>query len=139
MKRLDRRDHVDDVFDQMQEMFKNFQDFGEDLAFGGNVPVDIMEEEGKVIINADLPGVEKENINLKADQEGVEIAAESSHEYKEENEKYVRQERSSRSFRRKVRWPSEIDPETITAEYEDGVLTVEAEKEESEDWDIEIE
>lgn len=139
MRRLDRRDDIDDVFDQMQSMFKNFQEFGEELAFGSNVPVDIKEEEGKIVMSADLPGVEKEDINLKADEEGVEISAESSQEIKEENEKYVRRERSSRSFRRRVRWPTEIDPETITAEYEDGVLNIEAEKEESEDWDIEIE
>lgn len=139
MRRLDRRDNIEDAFDQMQNMLKNFQDFGEELAFGTNVPVDIKEEDEKVVVSADLPGVEKENINLKADEEGLEIVAESSHEYKEENEKYIRQERSSRSFRRRVLWPSEVDPESITAEYEDGVLTVEADKEESEDWDIEIE
>lgn len=134
MRKLDRRDHIEDVFGQMKKMFDQFQELG----VRNNVPVDIKEEEDSIVISADLPGIEKENISLKADKDGVEISAESSQEIREENEKYLRQERSSRTFRRKVRWPTEIDPETVTAEYEEGVLTVKAEKEESEDWDVEI-
>lgn len=141
MKRLDRRDQMEDVFDQMQNMFKQFQEFGMDQLDieSQGVPVNIKEEEDQLVVTADMPGVQKENINLKADEDGIEISAESSHEMKEENEKYVRMERNSRQFSRRVNWPKEVDPESISAEYEDGVLTVRADKEEPEDWDVEIE
>ena len=142
MRRLDREDGVNDVFDQMQNFIDQFQNFGKDMAstFTGAVPVDVTEEDGQITVRADLPGVEKEEINVKADEEKVEIMAESSQEVKEENEKYYRKERSSRTFQRTVAWPKPVDPETIEAEYEDGVLTVTAEvSEEEEGRDIEIE
>lgn len=141
MRRLDREDGVEDVFDQMQNFIDQFQNFGKDMAstFTGAVPVDITEEDDRITVRADLPGVEKEEINVKADEEKVEIMAESSQEVKEENEKYYRKERSSRTFQRTVAWPKSIDAESIEAEYEDGVLTVTAEVAEEDGRDIEIE
>lgn len=142
MRRLNREDSTEDVFDQMQNFIDQFQNFGKDMAssFTGAVPVDITKEDGHITVRADMPGVEKEDINVKADEEKVEIMAESSQEVKEENEKYYRRERSSRTFQRTVRWPKPVDSETIEAEYEDGVLTVTAVlSEEDEGRDIEIE
>lgn len=139
VRRLDRRDNIDDLFGHMQKMFNQFQEFGKELDIVSNVPVDVREDDGEVVITADMPGVQKEDINLKADSEGVEITAEAEEEYKEENEKYFRKERASRSYRRKVSWPSEVDPETIKAKYSDGVLTVKAEKESTDGWDVDIE
>lgn len=133
MRRLDRRDGFDDVFEQMRKMFDQVQDFA-----GGGMPVDIKEEDGKVIVTADIPGVQKEDIDLKADSKKLEIAAQSSQEVKEENEKYLRQERSAKRYRRSISWPSPVDAESVTAEYQDGVLRVEAEKEEQEGRDIDI-
>lgn len=133
-----RRDSIDDVFDQMQDMFKEFQLRGRDIT-KSSTPVDIQEEDDEIAVKADIPGVQKEDISLKADDTTLEIHAESQEEIKEENEKYVRKERSARSFRRKVSWPTKVDPESIEASYEDGVLTVTAEKDEDTGRDIEIE
>ena len=138
MRRLDRRDHVEDVFDQMQNMLREFQDFGKDLANPPAVPVDIQEEEDGYRLTADMPGVEKDQINVRANEDGVEITAETEQEVTEENEKYVRKERSSRTFRRNVSWPSPVDPGTVSAEYDNGVLEVTAEKQEDPGRDIEI-
>lgn len=135
-----RRDPIDDVVDHMEKLFNEFHDVGKDIAGrSGGVPVDVSEEDGHVILRADLPGVAKEDISLKADSDSVEITAEASTEVEEQNEKYFRKERKARSFRRKIRWPTEIDPDTIEAEFESGVLTVSAETEVSEGRDIEIE
>ena len=137
-----RRDHIDDMFDRMQNLFDEFSEKGREMTsvtgFGG-VPIDIQEDNGHIIVKADLPGVTKEDISLKADSDSLEISAEASHEMKEENEKYYKRERHSRSFRRSVRWPKSIDAETVEASYDDGVLTVKAEKSESDGHDIEIE
>lgn len=139
-----QRESFDDLFDQMQNLFNEFQSMGRDVTgdlagMGQGMPVDVHEEDGEIVIEADLPGVDKEDINLKADGEKVEISAQSTQEVKEENEKYFRQERSSRSFRRSLMWPAEVDPETIEASHEDGVLTVRAEKTEGSDHSIDIE
>lgn len=140
VKRLDRNDSAKDIFDQMHKMFNQMQNYSKDLNFRTSVPVDIKEDGGNVVLTADLPGVQKDDINLKADEDSVEISAESSAELKEENEKYVRRERSSRSFRRVVSWPTKVNAETVKAEYNDGVLRVEAEKQDKNSGDsIEIE
>ena len=141
MKRLKRQDDLDDIFKQMENVFSQFQEKGMDFAseLKPNFPVDIAEEDGEFIITADLPGVDKEEINITADEESVEISAESSAEVEEENEKYYRKERSTRRFNRRVNFPSKVDAETVEAEYEDGVLTIKAEKEEEDGREIEIE
>ncbi|MFB6191294.1 MAG: Hsp20/alpha crystallin family protein [Candidatus Nanohaloarchaea archaeon] len=138
MRRM-RREPIDDMFERMQNFFDEFQEMGRDLTGFSGVPVDIREDNSHIVVEADLPGVEKEDINLRADSDSLEISAESSEEMREENEKYLRQERSRRTFRRTVSWPVAVDPESIEAEFEDGVLTVTAEKEEKEGRDIEIE
>jgi HSP20 family protein len=137
MRRLRRRDD-NDMFDQLQRMFDEMQEMGKNMIPNENMPVDIREEENKVIISADIPGVSKEDISLKADEEKLEITAEGSQEIKEENEKYIRKERSQRMYRRTIPWPKSIDTDTVEASYEDGVLEVEADKEESDSRDVEI-
>lgn len=141
MKRLKRQDDLDDIFKQMENVFSQFQEKGMDFAseLKPNFPVDIAEEDGEFIVTADLPGVDKEEINITADEESVEISAESSAEVEEENEKYYRKERSTRRFNRRVNFPSKVDAESVEAEYKDGVLTIKAEKEEEDGREIEIE
>jgi HSP20 family protein len=139
MKRLDRH-NPEDMFEQMQNMIEEFTGKGLNMANdAGHTPVDIREENGNLIISADLPGVQKEDIDIKAGQNTVQITAESSAEIKEENEKYLRKERTSRKFGRTIQWPKEIDEDTITAEYNDGVLQITAEKQENQGNHIEIE
>ncbi|MFB6100639.1 MAG: Hsp20/alpha crystallin family protein [Candidatus Nanohalobium sp.] len=141
MRRLDRNDGSGDMFEQMQKMMEELQNKGMGFAsdLTQSTPIDIREEDGQLIVSADMPGVEKEEINVKADEDSVEISAESSAEVKEENEKYLRKERRSRKFRRTVPWPKNIDPDTVTAEYEDGVLEVSAEVDEEGGKEVEVE
>jgi HSP20 family protein len=141
MRRLKRTDGVEDLFDQMQKMFEEVQDTGRGLTsdFTGSLPVDIEEEDEEYILTADLPGVEKDEINITGDESSVEISAESEAEMKEENEKYIRRERRSRTFRRTVAWPQPVDQETISAEYDEGVLTITADKQENGGKTIEVE
>jgi len=137
MRRLRRQDESD-VMDHFQRMFEEMQEMGKNIVPGGQMPVDIREENREIIITADMPGVQKEDISLKADDDQIEITAEGSQEIKEENEKYIRKERSKRMFRRTVQWPSKIDSDTVEASYKDGVLEITADKEGSEGKDIEI-
>ena len=137
MRRLDRNNQGD-VFDQMQKMFEEMQQMGKNIVPSNSMPVDIREEENEIIITADLPGIQKEDISIKANEEGLVITGEGREEIKEENEKYIRRERSSRKFQRKIKWPNPVKTETIEAEYDDGVLEITAEKDSSEGHDIEI-
>lgn len=135
-----RRKGFEDVFDEMQNLLGEFQDMGRDFTgMGAAVPVDVREEDGEIVVTADLPGMTKEDISLKADKEKIEISAESTEEISEHNEKYFKRERSSRSFRRAVAWPASIEPESIKAKYDNGVLEVRAQKAEDAGIDVDIE
>jgi HSP20 family protein len=139
MRRLDRRDGLDDLFDQMQRFAEEVQERGMNLADRGGIPVDVQEDEETVTITADMPGVEKEDINLKADEDGISITAEHEADVKEENEKYVRRERSRRRYQRTVKWSTDVDPESVTAHYDNGVLEIKADKEDTPSHSIDIE
>ncbi len=138
MRRLDRRDGLDDLFNQMQRFAEEVQERGMNLTEKG-IPVDIQEDDETVTVTADMPGVEKEDINLKADESGISITAEHEASLEEENEKYVRKERQRRTYQRTVSWPTDIDPESVTANYENGVLTITADKEDTPSHNIDIE
>jgi len=138
MKRLDRKDNFD-IKDQMQRMLNQFQSLGREAGVTA-VPIDIKEDGEQLVVTADLPGVEKEEINVRADESTIEIMAESTTEIKEENEKYLRRERSSQKYSRKVTLPKRIDAESIKAKYEDGILTIRADtiEQDDEEWDVEV-
>lgn len=135
MRRLRRRDSFDDVYDQMQSMINQLQ---ETTGLGNSIPVDIEEEDEKFVLKADLPGVQKEDIDLKADKNEISITAESQAEVEEENEKYYRRERQQRAFQRTIKWPTPVKTNSIQAKYKDGVLTITAEKNDTNGHDIEI-
>ena len=73
---------------------------------------DIVEEEDVVKIVADLPGVEKEDIDLEATETEVKISA----------------ERGDRKYFKVVKLPARVRPETAKAQYKNGVLTIVIEK-----------
>ncbi len=85
---------------------------------------DIQETENEVVLTADIPGVEKEDIEINATEDGVEIKAETRFEEDEEKEGFVRRERGYRRFYRKYALPAAVDPAKAEARYNNGVLEV---------------
>ena len=73
---------------------------------------DVVEEEDVIKIVADLPGVEKEDINVEATEREVKISA----------------ERGDRKYFKIVKLPARVRPQTAKAQYKNGVLTVVLEK-----------
>lgn len=85
---------------------------------------DIMETEGSVIVTAELPGVKKENININATEEGIEISAEVKTEAKVEEKGFYRRERSYDRYYRSYSLPARVKPNEARATYKNGVLEV---------------
>lgn len=125
---------TDDPFRRMvREMEETLERFRtENKAFGGSmrsaVPVDVEEDGNQIVVRADLPGVEKDRIQISADRDTLVIRAADTRAVREENEQYLRQERSKREFRRRLQLPVPVDPGSAEAAYENGVLTVRMEK-----------
>jgi HSP20 family protein len=139
MRRMKRKG-IDDIFDEMQNLLGEFQEMGREFTgVSQGIPVDIRSEEDELVLTADMPGMSKEDINIRADSEKINISAESTEEISEHNEKYFKRERSSRTVHRSVYWPEPIDPETVKAQYDNGVLEVRAKREERSGRDIDIE
>lgn len=98
----------------------------------GVFKTDIKEEDGKFVLEADLPGFDKDDINLDVDNDILTISAErhSDHEDKDKAGNYVRCERSYGKYARSFD-VSSIDVDKISASYENGVLTLDMPKKEA--------
>lgn len=86
--------------------------------------VDIKEEPSRFVIQADIPGVDPNAIEIHMEKGILSIKGERKHEAKEENEKYTRVERSHGVFYRRFALPDSADAEGITASGKHGVLEI---------------
>lgn len=115
-------------FRDFEEMSRSFWDNNNVSAFR----TDITEKDGKYVLEADLPGFKKEDISVDIDKDCLTITAEHKSEEKEENaDSYIRRERYYGSYTRSFNVKG-IDTESITAAYNDGVLTLTMPKKEPE-------
>jgi HSP20 family protein len=86
--------------------------------------VDIFEEKGEVVIKSDLPGLNRDDINVKIVGNSIIITGEKKTEEKVERKDYLRVERSHGSFNRTLSLPEGVDTDHIKASFKDGVLEV---------------
>ena len=94
-------------------------------ALHGEFHVDVREHEDEVIVVADIPGVEKENVSLPLiNPRALEISCERSDEKEETAKGYYVRERMSGSMRRMVALPIEVAEENSKASFKNGVLEV---------------
>ncbi|HMS83878.1 MAG TPA: Hsp20/alpha crystallin family protein [Nitrospira sp.] len=84
--------------------------------------VDISEEDKEYVINAELPEMKKEEINV--DDDVLAISGERKYEKEDKGKKYHRVERAYGSFLRSFTLPEDADGSKVNAEYKDGVLRV---------------
>ncbi len=99
--------------------------------FGGWIPpVDIYETPDKVVIEAEVPGVEKDNIKIEYSNGILTIKGERKLEKEVKEEDYHRLERAYGSFQRSFSIPSTVDPDKINAVYKNGILKIELPKQE---------
>ena len=112
------------TFDPFREMEKFEQSFFGN-AWGGDFKTDIQDQGDSYLLEADLPGVKKEDIAVDIDGDRMTISAHRSAETeeKDDNSQYLRRERSYGSFSRSFDI-SNIKSEEISGAYHDGVLTL---------------
>lgn len=92
--------------------------------------IDVSENDGAFTVKADIPGVKKEDINVRVDGDLVQIDAEtkSEKESKENGDKVLRSERCYGSISRSFSLGQDVDETKVQAKYADGVLTLELPK-----------
>lgn len=93
------------------------------LPFEGKMPrLDVIERDTEVVVRAEVPGVEKKDLDVTVTDNAVTIKGQTSHETKEEKGDYRRCEISRGAFTRTVALPADVDGSKAKAVFKDGVL-----------------
>ncbi|SHJ58759.1 heat shock protein Hsp18 [Tepidibacter formicigenes] len=112
--------------DYLNHLFNNFFDddfFAPTTTFGNSFKVDLKETEKEYIIEADLPGIKKEAINVDYENNYLTITAKREETLENRNDNYVRRERNYGEFKRRFYIDNVIE-EKINASFNDGVLKI---------------
>lgn len=111
------------LFSWMDDMERNF--FGTNVKGSSRFRCDIVEKEGNYTLEAELPGFEKEDIQLELEGNTLTISAQHKEEKEEKDEAghFLRRERRYGSFSRSFD-VSGISVDDIKADYKNGVLEV---------------
>ncbi len=125
-----RRSGVPNVFSEMDDMVKRmwfgfpFHNLQEDLDVGWSPRLDVSETDTALEVVADLPGLEKKDINVTIEDDLLVIKGERKEEKEEKGKKFHTIERRSGSFYRALRLPMEVESDKIEAAFKEGVLTL---------------
>jgi HSP20 family protein len=124
-----------DVVALQNRMNSLFQDFSrtpgenEQVTAAGFVPpVDIYEDENKLVLKLEIPGIRQEDLDVRLENTTLSIKGERSFQFEGKEENFHRVERRYGSFYRGFTVPTTVDPESIKADYDAGVLRVELQK-----------
>ena len=94
-----------------------------------------LEDRGKdFLLTAEMPGFKKEDIEIKVQDDSVEIIGESGWRHEDKTKKYVVKERGSESFYRMIRVPEEIKSDAVEACLKDGVMEIVLPKKTPKQW-----
>ncbi len=86
--------------------------------------IDIIERPEAVVIRAEMPGVDKENIDISLQENALTISGKIEEDKEEKKEDFYYSERSYRSYSRTVELPCKVNSEKIKAGLKNGILTV---------------
>lgn len=117
-----------------RDFFKRF--FGDDLfgdfdtmmmPGGKAFSADIRENDNEYFVEAELPGVDRDNIEISLHDDVLTISAKKEENKENKDGKYIRRERFSGSVSRSF-YVENVDEDKISAKLEDGVLKIELPK-----------
>ena len=119
-------------FGMMQSVLDEFDRWGKLAPWSSEddygPAVDVYQTDDEVVVKAQLPGVNKEDLDVTVQDNQLIIRAETKREEEVEEEGYLRREIRYGSLARALPLPAEVDEEQVTAKLTDGVLEVHAKK-----------
>jgi len=86
--------------------------------------IDVTEDENNIILEADVPGIDKENVELDLKDNVLTLKGTKEIKREKDGKKFYRYERSTGSFSRSFVLPDNIKKEEIQAEFDKGVLKI---------------
>lgn len=114
------------LLDEFESLARELWDSWQPVVFrtGFSPTLDMYEEKDELVVKAELPGVEKEGLDISLEGDMLHIKAEKKEEKEETDEetKYYACERYYGSYHRSVSLPFPVDANKVSATFEDGVL-----------------
>jgi HSP20 family protein len=86
--------------------------------------IDVVREDGHLVVHADLPGVKPEEVKIEVEDDILTVSGEHQERTEHKGRHYMRRERRYGSFRRSMPLPAGVDPKKIEAKTHDGVVEV---------------
>ena len=124
MTNVSRYDPFGDVFDDLLKgFFVRPMAYEGQAAVAGRIKIDVSEKEGAYVVQAEIPGLKKEDIQVSIDGDQVSISAEARAEKEvKETERVLHRECYYGKVARAFRLGTDIDQAAASAKYADGVL-----------------
>ena len=94
------------------------------LQTGWSPIVDVSEDDNQYMIEAEMPGMNEEDIEINLENKLLVISGKKSVKKEKEGKRFTRIERSSGSFSRSFTLPSTVEAEEILASFSKGILTI---------------
>ena len=110
----------DRLFDEMLSMREQVAD----MPAAWNMAVDVAETEDAYLVEASVPGIDPDNIEITFAENTLSINGETSVETEHDEEKFFLRERRVGKFARSITLPTQINADAIEAACENGVLTL---------------
>jgi HSP20 family protein len=87
-------------------------------------PVDIYEDEHNITLKIEVPGIEEKDIDVRLENNTLTVRGERKFEKEEKEENFHRVERRYGSFFRAFTLPNTVDSDSVSADYDNGVLKI---------------
>lgn len=87
-------------------------------------PIDMYERDDTIVVEADMPGVKPEDVDIQVRGDQLMINAETRREEEKEQEQFYRRERMMRRYTRVIALPTAVKPDQAEASFENGTLRV---------------
>ena len=121
---------------EMENRFMDFEDFFQTVpslkqyysGFYRTPSSDIKEQDGKYIITIEVPGLDKNTINIKTENGQLIVSAKVSKEKDNNTTTYYQRERRTSSYRHITILPTDANEKSLNSEYKYGLLTITFEK-----------
>jgi HSP20 family protein len=113
---------------RMQRYFEDFPLFGLEHNGGFSPRIDISEDDKNIFVEAEIPGVKKDELKLTLHDNILTIKGEKKKESEKRDKNYYRSERSYGSFQRSITLPVEVDSNKVDAKFDNGTLILKIEK-----------
>ena len=121
--------NFEELDDNLSSILKNYA-IEDSTSFNSfNPKIDISEDEKNIYLEAELPGVKKENMKIKLEDNKLTITGEKKNANENDKSKrFFNRERSFGSFKKAFTIQADVKQDNIRAEFENGVLSVTIEK-----------